>query len=154
MDNYINECKACWCKVAREAIRYDVFINCNACPLSECVEPDTKELFTKGIAEREILYQRAKDRENLQKKQEEEYRRSQHFRRTASFAATIRKKVESETLLSKREFAKALRLCRTRDAKRLDFYTFEYLVKYQLSLLGFEGAAQELVGYIEDLEMY
>lgn len=155
MDRYKEECEACWCKQATQMRHgYDVWFNCNSCPFAECYEPDTREQFLSGVTEREADYARFEEAEKLRQMEEEEYRRSQHFRRTASFAATIRKKVESKTLLSKREFAKALRLCHTRDANRLGFYAFEYLVKYQLSLLGFEGAAQELVDYIKDLEMY
>lgn len=155
MDRYKEECEACWCEKATK-LRYenDVWINCNACPFAECYEPDTKDAFLNGQTERDVLYQRAKERDAFLKMQDEEYRQSQHFRRTASFAATIRKKVENNKLLSKREFAKALRLCRTRDANLLDFYTFNYLVKYQLSLLGFSAAAGEIVHYIDDMEMY
>lgn len=155
MDRYQEECKACWCQKAQEMrYEYDVWFNCNSCPFAECFEPDTREQFLAGVTEREAEMIRFEEAEKLRNMKDEEYIRSKHFRRTASFATTIRKKVDSKTLLSKREFAKALRLCGTRDANKLGFYTFKYLVKYQLSLLGFKAAAEELVNYIEDMEMY
>lgn len=152
MDRYKKECEACWCKQATQMRHgYDVWFNCNSCPFVECYEPDTRERFLSGVTEREADYARFEEAEKLRQAEEEEYRRSQNFRRAASFVTTIRKKVAAKTLLSKREFAKALRLCNTRDAMLLDFFSVEYLVEYQLSALGYKGAAEELVRYMEQL---
>ncbi len=155
MDRYKEECEACWCKKAREMMyEYDVWFNCNSCPFAECYEPDTRERYLAGVTEREADYARFEEAEKLRQMEEEDYLRSQRFRRLASFATTIRKKVNNKTLLSKREFAKALDLCGTRAARYLDFYSVEDLVKYQLSALGYKRAAEILAEYIEDMGRY
>ena len=155
MDRYKEECKACWCKQAQGMrYHYDVWFNCNSCPYPECHEPETREQYLRDMAEREADYIRLEEVERLQRMQEDMYRQTKHFRSTTSFAATIRKKVESNTLLSPREFAKALRLCRTEDADRLEFYRLPQLVKFQLSLLGYENAAEEIASYLDELEDY
>lgn len=152
MDRFENECKACTCKKAAEMRRtYDVWFNCTACPYSDCYEPETRERFLNGVAKRESKYDLIEKKLAQQKKAEEEYKSSEQFRQNESFAKTIRKKVESKKLLNKSEFAKALSLCQTRDVQWFEFYTFDYLVKYQLSLLGYKAAADEILCYMSNL---
>jgi hypothetical protein len=155
MDRFETECHACTCKKAAELRReFDVWFNCTACPYSDCYEPETRERFLNGVAKRESKYDLIEKKLAQQKKAEEEYKTTEQFRRKISFAETIRKKVKSKTLLSKREFAKALRLCQSYDAEWLEFYAFEDLVKYQLSLLGYENAAVEICEYISKIKEY
>ena len=155
MDRYKNECRACWCKQAREMqYMYDVWFNCNACPYAECYEPDTREQFLAGVSEREAEYKRYEEAQRLRALSDAKYKKTKQFRAAASFVCTIRKKVESNELLSKREFAKAIKLCDTRNGELLNFYSVKDLVKHQLVLLGYSEAAKGIVKYIEDLEMY
>lgn len=155
MDRYKKECEACWCKQA-QAMRYhyDVWFNCNSCPYPECHEPETREQYLSDMTKREADYIRLEEVERLQRMQEDMYRQTKHFRSSASFATTIRKKVENKTLLSPREFAKALHFCRTKNADRLEFYRLTELIKHQLYLLGYANAAEEIVDYIEYAEGY
>jgi hypothetical protein len=150
MDHYIEECKACYCKRAREALYYDVYFNCNTCPYAECAEPETRELYLAGVSEREIEYREMEEAEKRIKMRDEEYKRSDQFAETKAFADEVRKKIEGGTLLDKGEFARALRLSESRDARLCGFYSFADLVRYQLAALGYEEAADEICGLIRE----
>jgi hypothetical protein len=154
MDIYKKECEACWCKKAEELrFQYDVWINCNACPFTECYEPDTREQFLSGVTEREVEYMRIEEYCRLQKMKEEEYKQTLHFRKQKSFAETIRYKVKNNILLSPKEFKKALAFD-DKDARLLNFFSFTDIIKYQMSLLGYSEGAKMIANYIENCEEY
>lgn len=154
MDAYKKECEACWCKKAEELrFGYDVWINCSACPFAECYEPDTREQFLSGVTEREAEYMQIEEYFRLQKMKDEEYKQSLHFRKQKSFAETIRYKVKNNILLSPKEFRKALEFS-DRDASLLNFFSVTYIIEYQMSLLGYSGAAKTITNYIEHLMEY
>jgi hypothetical protein len=155
MDRYKEECKACWCKKAQEMMYgYDVWFNCNSCPFAECYEPDTREQFLAGVTEREADYMRFEEAEKRRQMDEEEYRQSSYHQEQVVFADSIRKKVENKVLLSPEEFERALAFRETRTSRYIDFYSVEDLVGYQLSALGYKGAAEELVNYMENMWGY
>ena len=155
MDKYKAECEACWCKKAREMMyEYDVWFNCNTCPFTECYEPDTRDQYLSGVSEREADWMRFEEAEKLRKMETEEYKASSHHQEQAIFAESIRQKVKNNVLLTPKEFERALAFRYTRDAELLGFYSVTDLVRYQLSALGYAGAAEEIVSYIEDVEMY
>lgn len=148
MDKYKEECEACWCKKAEEMrFEYDVWINCRACPFTECCEPDTRELYLAGVNEREAEYMRMEEAVKLLQMKEEEYKQSLHFRKQKSFAETIRYKVKNNILLSPKEFKKALAF-NGRDARLLNFFSVTDIIEYQLSLLGYSDGAKIIMDYI------
>lgn len=152
MDKYKKECEDCWCKKAEEMrFEYDVWINCRACPFTECYEPDTRELYLAGVNEREAEYIRIEEAEKLRLMEEEEYKQSLHFRKQKSFTETIRYKVKNNILLSPKEFKKALAFDE-KDARLLNFYSFTTIIKYQMSLLGYSDGAKIITDYIDYLE--
>lgn len=155
MDKYEEECKACWCKKAQEMMYgYDVWFNCNSCPFAECYEPDTKEQYLSGVTEREADYIRFEEAEKLRQMERDEYKRSDSFKEHVAFAESIKQKVQNNVLLTPEEFEQSLSFRWTRASEYIDFIHFTELVKYQLSAIGYEGAAKEIVNYIESLWGY
>jgi hypothetical protein len=155
MDHYKDECKACWCKKAQEMMYgYDVWFNCNSCPFAECYEPDTREQFLACVTEREAEYMRFEEAEKRRQMDEEEYKQSSYHQEQVAFADSIRQKVENNVLLSPEEFERALAFGGTRTSCYIDFYSVEDLVGYQLSALGYKGAAEELVNYMGNIWGY
>ena len=155
MDEYKQECVACWCKKAQEMRRgYDVWFNCRSCPFAECYEPDTREQFLCGVTEREAEYKRSEEAAKLRMMEEQEYKRSTSFQEQKDFAESVKRKVENNVLLTPEEFERSLAFHWLRDANYIDFFSVEELVRYQLSALGYEGAANELANYMESMWGY
>lgn len=155
MDRYKEECEACWCKQAMQMrYEYDVWFNCNTCPFAECYEPNTRELYLAGVTEREADYARFEEAEKLRKIEEGEYKLSSYHQDQVMFADSIRQKVENNVLLTPEEFERALAFRGTRSSRYIDFYSVEDLVGYQLTALGYKGAATELVNYMENMWGY
>lgn len=155
MDNYYKECEACWCEKAQEMrYGYDMWFNCRSCPFAECYEPDTREQYLAGVTEREAEYKRFEEAQKLRMMEEQEYKRSTNHQEQKDFAESIKRKVKKNVLLTPEEFERSLAFHYLRDSDYLDFFSVEELVRYQLSALGYEGAAEELASYIESMRDY
>jgi hypothetical protein len=125
---------------------YDVWFCCTSCPCVECYEPTTRDKFLAGASKREAEYKRLDE-----KKKNEAAIEKERIKRMKSFAEKIRKKVEQNEVLSEIEFARAFRIAEGRDIHIYGFFSPTFLIGYQLSLLGYGSAAEEIVAYINSL---
>ena len=151
MDKYKEECKACWCKTAKEMQHnYSVWFNCRTCPFPDCYEPDTKELYLSGVSAREAEYMLIEKLEKLREMEDEKYMQSDDFKKLSMFSDSVKQKVNNSVLLTPEEFEEALNFCHTRAADKIGFFSVSDLVSYQLSGMGYKGAAKLIVECIEE----